>query len=124
MADEDGNPLEESFAVLDEELVDYFGRLEGLPYLRGFKGLDPSEETWIDEEGREALAREVVELAMRVERREVSEPPAWVGMEGTGDIRVGEALGWPGLLDFLRRLEHLLHLCRTMGLELWAVPDA
>jgi hypothetical protein len=65
----------------------------------------------------------VAELSARVERREVPEPPEWVGMEGTGDLRVGEELGWRGLLDLLQRMEHLLHLCRTLGLELWMVPE-
>jgi hypothetical protein len=123
MADDEGNPLEESFAVLDEELASYFVRLQGFPYLQGLQGLDHAEETWIDEEAREALAREVAELAVRAQRRQVPAPPDWVGLEGTGDIRVGEELGWKGLLDFLQRLEHLLFLARQMGLDLWAVPN-
>jgi hypothetical protein len=124
MADEDGTALAESSLIFDEEVVDYLSRLPGSPYLRGLKGLDRQEETWIDPEAREALAAEVAELSARVERREVPEPPAWVGMEGTGDLRVGEELGWRGLLDLLRRMEHLLHLCRTLKLELWMVPDS
>ena len=51
------------------------------------------------------------------------EPPAWVGLEGTGDIRVGEELGWDGLLDLLQKMAHLLHLARVMGMELWALPN-
>jgi hypothetical protein len=123
MADEDGTPLEESSMVLDDELADYLVGIEGFPFLRGLKGMDRSEETWIDEEAREALEREVVELAARVKRRELPRPPDWVGLEGTEDLRLGEKLGWRGLLDFLQRLEHLLHLARRMGLDLWAVPN-
>lgn len=123
MADEAGNPLQETFVILDDELVEYFAGLEGFPVFRGLQGLDPGEETWIDAEVRESLEQEVVELAARVRRREGPEPPAWVGLEGTGDIRLGEELGWRGLLDFLQRLSHLLHLARGLGLELWALPD-
>ena len=123
MADDEGNPLEESTAVLDDELAEYLMELEGFPYLRGLQGMHGSEETWIDEEAREALARETAELAARVRRREVPQPPDWVGLEGIGDLRIGEELGWRGLLDFLQRLEHLLHLARRMGLDLWAVPN-
>ena len=123
MADGEGNPLEESIAVLDDELANYLAGIAGFPFLRGLPGMDRSEETWIDEEAREALAREVAELAARVERRELPQPPDWVGLEGTGDLRVGEQLGWQGLLDFLQRLEHLLHLARQMGLDLWALPN-
>ena len=123
MADGEGNPLEESIAVLDDELASYLGGIAGFPFLRGLQGMDRAEETWIDEEAREALAREVAELAARVRRRKVPQPPDWVGLEGTGDLRVGEQLGWQGLLDFLQRLEHLLHLARQMGLDLWAVPE-
>jgi len=123
MADGDGNPLQETFAVLDEELADYLFKIEGFPFLRGLHGLDRYEETWIDEEAREALAQEVAVLAVLVRRREVPEPPDWVGLEGTGDLRLGEELGWKGVLDFLQRLEHLLHLARQMGLDLWAVPN-
>jgi len=123
MADGDGNPLPESFAVLDDELAEYLFKIEGFPFLRGLRGLDRYEETWIDEEAREALAQEVAVLAVLVRRREVPEPPDWVGLEGTGDLRLGEELGWKGVLDFLQRLEHLLHLARQMGLDLWAVPN-
>ena len=96
MADEEGNPLQETFVLLDDELVDYFAGLEGFPVFRGLQGLDPVEETWIDAEVREMLEREVAELAARARRREVPEPPEWVGLEGTGDIRLGEELGWNG----------------------------
>jgi hypothetical protein len=123
MMDEEGAPLQETFVTLDDELVEYFAGLEGLPVFRGFHGLDPDEETWIDAEVRERLEQEVVELAARVRRREGPEPPAWVGLEGTGDIRLGEELGWSGLLDVLQKLAHLLHLARGLGLELWALPD-
>lgn len=123
MADEDGTPAEESSVVLDDEVVDYLHGLRGFPYLQGLKAADTAEETWIDEEARRALAVEVSELSARVERREVPAPPDWVGLEGTGDLRVGEDFGWRGLLDLLRRLEHLLHLSRTLGLELWVVPE-
>jgi hypothetical protein len=69
------------------------------------------------------LEGEVETLAGRVRRRDAPEPPEWVGLEGTGDIRIGEELGWRGLLDFLQKLEHLLHLARQMGMELWALPN-
>ena len=123
LAAEDGDILDESFAVLDDELVDYLTRLEEFPVLRNLKTLERLEETWIDAEVREMLEREVAELAARVRRREGPEPPAWVGLEGTGDIRIGEEFGWRGLLDFLQKVEHLLHLARQMGLELWALPN-
>ena len=35
----------------------------------------------------------------------------------------GEELGWRGLLEFLQKLEHLLHLARGLGMELWALPN-
>lgn len=123
MADDDGNPLFETYVLLDEELAQYLGGLTGFPYLQGLRGLASDEETWIDGEAREKLEKEVAELAERVRRRELPEPPRWVGLEGTGDLRVGEELGWKGLLDFLQKVEHLLHLARGMGMELWALPD-
>jgi hypothetical protein len=123
LADDEGNPLEESIAILDDELAAYLAGIEGFPYLRGLKTMSQSEETWIDAEAREALEREMEELAARVQRREVPQPPEWVGLEGIGDLRLGEPFGWKGLLDFLQRLEHLLHLARQMGLDLWAVPN-
>jgi hypothetical protein len=123
MADDEGNPLEESSTVLDDELAEYLAGVEGFPFLRGLKGMETGEETWIDGEAREALAREVAELAARARRRTLPPPPDWVGLEGTGDLRFADPFGWQGLLDFLQRLEHLLHLVRQMGLELWAVPN-
>jgi hypothetical protein len=123
MADEEGSPLQETFVLLDDELVDYLTRLSGFPVFQGLKSLDPVEETWIDAEVRGMLEGEVAELAARARLREAPEPPEWVGLEGTGDIRLGEELGWRGLLEFLQKLEHLLHLSRTMGMELWALPN-
>jgi len=123
MADEEGTPLQETFVILDDELVGYLSGLTGFPVFQGLRGLDPAEETWIDAEVRGMWEREVAELAARARQREIPEPPEWVGLEGTDDIRLGEELGWRGLLDFLQRLEHLLHLSRTMGMELWALPN-
>jgi hypothetical protein len=123
MADEDGNPLQETFVILDDELVAYLSELQGFPVFRGLRGLDPVEETYIDAEVREMLEREVSELAARARRREVPEPPAWVGLEETGDIRLGEELGWRGLLEWLQKVEHLLHLARQMGMEVWVLPN-
>jgi len=122
LCDPAGNFLPESYAILDEELLEYFAALPSFPTLGSFGEL-ASEETPIEEAAREALAREAVELAKRVKRREVPPPPDWVGLEGTGDIRLGEEFGWEGLLAFLRRLEHLVHLARTMGLDVRVLPD-
>jgi hypothetical protein len=122
MADDEGEPLQETFVLLDRELVDYLSGLVDFPVLRNLKTLDPVEETWIDAEVRGMLEREVAELAARVRRREVPEPPDWVGLEN-GDIRMGEELGWRGLLEWLQKVEHLLHLSRQMEMELWALPN-
>lgn len=123
LSDAAGKPLSESYIVLDDELLAYLSGLDGFPALRRVGGLPPDEETSIGEDDREALAREARELAVLASRWEVPVPPDWVGLEGTGDIRLGEEFGWRGLLDFVRRLEHLLHLCRTMKMEMLALPD-
>jgi hypothetical protein len=123
MADAEGTPLQETFVILDDELVGYLSGLTGFPVFQGLRGLDPAEETWVDAEVRGMWEREVAELAVRARKREIPEPPEWVGLEGTEDIRLGEEFGWRGLLDFLQRLEHLFHLSRTMGMELWALPN-
>lgn len=123
LADEEGVPLQESYAVLDDELVEYLAGLEGFPILQSLRGLPRDEDRPLDKEAREALDREAAKLAERARRREVPEPPDWVGLEGTGDLRLGEEFGWRGLIDFLRRLEHLLHLARRMGLEVWVAAE-
>jgi hypothetical protein len=122
MADDEGEPLQETFVLLDTVLVEYLSRLVDFPVLRNLKTLGRDEETWIDAEVRGMLEREVAELAAQVRRREVPEPPEWVGLED-GDIRMGEELGWRGLLEWLQKVEHLLHLSRQMGMELWALPN-
>jgi hypothetical protein len=123
LADVDGNLLSESYALLDQELLDYLALLEGFPVFRSFRGVDPADETYLDEEVRIALAVEAEVLAERVERREVPEPPEHVGLEGLGDLRLGEDFGWGGLRDFLLRVSHLLHLARTLGMEVWLVGE-
>jgi hypothetical protein len=123
MADHEGNPLQETVVSLDDELVAYLSGLKGFPVFQGLRELDAVEETFIDGEVREMLEREVAELAARARRREVPEPPAWVGLEGTQDLRLGEELGWRGLLEWLQKVEHLLHLARQMGMEVWILPN-
>jgi hypothetical protein len=123
MADDEGNPLQETVVSLDDELVVYLSGLKGFPVFQGLRGLDPVEETFIDAEVREMLEREVAELAARARRQEAPEPPAWVGLEGTKDLRLGEELGWRGLLEWLQKVEHLLHLARQMGMEVWILPN-
>ena len=123
LADSDGNLLPESYVILDEELLEYFSGFPAFPALRSFGELSQEEETPIGQDAREAMAREAVEMAALVKGRQVPEPPDWVGLQGTGDIRLGEEFGWEGLLAFLRRLEHLVHLARTMGLDLLALPN-
>ena len=124
LATADGHPLSESYAILDDELLAYFSGLDGFPALRSFGERSDDEETPVEEAAREALAREVAELARLASRREVPPPPDWVGLEGTGDIRLGEEFGWRGLLDFLQRVEHLLFLAQQTGLEIWMLPEA
>jgi hypothetical protein len=123
MADDEGNPLQESAVILDDELASYLSKLTGFPVFQGLRGLDTAEETFIETEVREMLEREVAELAARARRREGPEPPEWVGLEGTGDIRLGERLGWRGLLEWLQKVEHLLHLARQMEMEVWILPN-
>jgi len=119
LAGDNGTPLEESHTLLDDELAEYLAGLEGFPTVQSLRNL-PREETRMPDDLRDALAQEVEALAARVKRRELPDPPEWVGLEGTGDIRLGEPLGWEGLLAFLQRLEHLIFLGRQMGLGLWA----
>jgi hypothetical protein len=116
---EDGAPLEESHTLLDDELAEYLAGLDGFPTLQALSRL-PREETRLPDDFRDALAQEVEVLAAQAKRRELPDPPEWVGLEGTGDIRLGEPLGWDGLLVFLQRVEHLIFLSRQMGLGLWA----
>jgi|SRR6185312_9007426 len=115
---EDGAPLEESHTLLDDEMAEYLAGLDGFPTLQSLRNL-PREETRMPDDLRDALAQEVEVLAARAKRRELPDPPEWVGLEGTEDIRLGEPLGWEGLLAFLQRLEHLIFLGRQMGLGLW-----
>ena len=123
LADAEGAPLEEAYATLDDELAEYLAGLDGFPALQALRNLPEEEDAPLGPEAREALAREVAELAERTKRRALPPPPEWVGLEGTGDIRLGEAFGWQGLLHFLQRLEHLLFLARRMGLDLWAAAE-
>ena len=124
--DANGRWLQEASTVLDVELLDYLATLTTLPPLSGMHALrllDPAEDTPLDEQLRAALQADIETLAPRVRARDLPEPPAWVGLEGLGDIRLGEELGWPGLVDVLNRLSRLLALAREPGVELWALGD-
>lgn len=118
--DANGRWLEEAATVLDEELLDY---LAALPGLTGLPALRHPRDTPLAEALRAALQADVEALAPRVRARDLPEPPAWVGLEGLGDIRLGEEFGWPGLVDVLNRLSRLLAMAREPGVELWAVGE-
>lgn len=118
--DESGHEYPELTTALDDELLQYLGRLEGLPAFQALAGLDGEEDTFLDEPLRDGLWSELAVLAPQVQQRLLPEPPPWVGMEGLNDIRVGEEFGWAGLVDFLSRLQRLLTLARKPGMELWA----
>jgi hypothetical protein len=123
LAGEDGGAVEEAYAVLDDELAEYLAGLDGFPTLQALRDLPRYKETFLSNGMQEALGLEVAGVAARVKLRELPEPPEWVGLDGTGDIRLGEPFGWTGLLDFLQRVEHLLFLSRRMGLGLRAAGD-
>jgi hypothetical protein len=123
IADADGHWLAEAATVLDDELLDYLAALSGVPALQSLRRLHPEEEALLDESLRTALQTDLETLAPRVRRKDLPEPPAWVGLEGTGDIRLGEELGWPGLVDVLNRLSRLLALARQPGMGLWVMRE-
>lgn len=118
--DESGRDFPELTTVLDDELVEYLGRLEDFPAFQALARLDREEETRLDAPLREGLWIELAVLTPQVQGRLLPEPPPWVGMEGLDDIRLGEEFGWAGLVDFLSRLQRLLTLARKPGTELWA----
>lgn len=118
--DESGHDFPELTTVLDDELLDYLGRMDDLPTFQALAKLDRDGDTFLDETLRDGLWNELAALAPRVQERFLPEPPPWVGMEGLNDIRVGEEFGWAGLVDFLSRLQRLLTLARKPGMELWA----
>jgi len=121
--DANGRWLEEAATVLDAELLEYLGALPHLTGMHALRRLAPSGDTLLDDALRTALQADLETLAPRVRTRGLPEPPAWVGLEGLGDIRLGEQLGWPGLVDVLNRLSRLLALAREPGVELWAIGE-
>lgn len=118
-----GQWINEVSTVLDEELLDYFSRLNEFPAFQELRLLDPFDDTAFGMRQRQQLKAELTAMAPLVERRELPEPPAYVGLEETGDIRVGDELGWPGLQEFLTRLHRLLSLAEDPELEMWAIGE-
>lgn len=118
--DASGRDLPELTTALDDELVEYLDRLEGFPSFQTLARLAREEvDTLLDEVLREGLWSDLAELAPQVQRRRLPEPPAWVGLEGLDDIRVGEEFGWVGLVDFLSRVQRMLAMARKPGVEVW-----
>ena len=118
--DESGRDFPELTTVLDDELVEYLGRLEDFPAFQSLGGLDREEGARLEAPLQEGLWIELAVLAPKVRCRDLPEPPPWVGMEGLDDLRLGEEFGWAGLIDFLSHLQRLLTLARKPGMELWA----
>jgi hypothetical protein len=121
--DANGRWLEEASTVLDEELLDYLAAVPGVPALGSLRRIDRKDGTLLDEALRAAIQSDLEAVAPRVRARDLPEPPAWVGLDGLTDIRLGEELGWPGLVDALNRLSRLLALAREPGMELWAIGE-
>lgn len=118
--DESGHDFPELTTAVDDELLEYLEGLEGFPTFQSLSPLGRAEDdTQLDELLREGLWDELARLAPLVQARRLPEPPPWVGLEGLGDLRVGEEFGWAGLVDFLSRLQRLLTLARKPGMELW-----
>jgi hypothetical protein len=124
--DAHGHWLAEASTMLDEELLDYLAALppdSDAPGLQILRRLDPAADTLLDAAFRAALEAGLEALTPRVRRRDLPPPPAWVGLEGHGDLRLGEELGWPGLVDVLNRLARLLAWAREPGMEMWAIGE-
>lgn len=121
--DANGRWTDEASTVLDDELLDYLAALPGVPALQSLRRLDRRSGTLVDEALRTALQADLEAIAPRVRSRDLPEPPAWVGLDGLADLRLGEELGWPGLVDVLNRLSRLLALAREPGMELWAIGE-
>lgn len=118
-----GHWMNEVSTVLDEELLDYFARFNEYPAFQELRLLDPYDDTLLGPPRCRQLKAEIAAMAPLVQRRELPEPPAYVGLEETGDIRVGDELGWPGLQEFLTRLHRLLALAEDPELEVWAIGE-
>ena len=123
LEDRDGTYPSDAALALDDELVEYLSRLTGFPALARFASYPADLETRVESEHRRALAGEIAPCAARIQAGTLPQPPAWVGLEGGTDIRLGEELGWPGLLTFLQRLERLLFLADRLHGELWVMPE-
>ena len=123
LEDAEGHLPSDAALPLDDELADYLAMLDGFPALARLARVPAEGETRLDVEHRCELAAEIAPCAERVRARTLPEPPAWVGLEGGTDIRLGEELGWPGLLTFLQKLERLLTLADRLRGELWVLPE-
>lgn len=116
------SPTDASLA-LDDELLDYFAGLEGFPAFVRLADLAKEGGERIEEAERRALAGELAPLGEAARHRDLPEPPPWVGLEGGTDIRLGEELGWGGLLRYLQQLERLLHLADRLRGEVELLAD-
>ena len=103
--------------------MDYLSRLVEFPVFRNLQTLEPVEETWIDAEVRGMLEREVAELAARARRREIPEPPEWVGLEGTGTSGSARSSAGAGSSTASRSWSTSSISPGQMGMELWALPN-
>jgi hypothetical protein len=123
LIDDRGAPISDAALLVDDELADYLAALSDFPALASLRAYPAEGETRIDPEPRRALAGEIAPFAARARARDLPEPPDWVGLEGGTDIRLGEELGWRGLLHFLQQLERLLTLADRLRGEIWVMGE-
>jgi hypothetical protein len=123
LLDDRGEPVSDAALVVDDELADYLAALADFPALAGLRAYPAEAETRLELEERRALAAEIAPFAVRTRARDLPEPPDWVGLEGGTDIRLGEELGWRGLLHFLQQLERLLTLADRLRGAIWVMGE-
>ena len=111
------------YVILDDELVDYFERLEDFPTIRKLGDLDPYGVTHISTALQQKLENELDKIIIRAQNQQLPSPPDNVGMEGGTDVRFGEEFGWAGLIRFFKALKNLLEQADEKDKKLFAIGD-
>lgn len=119
----DGEFCQTPYALMDEEVATYLGTLSQFSGLRSLADLDPYGELELPRSLRNRLLVEARDLEVLASKEQLPEPPPYVGLEGTGDPRVGKPFGWKGLVAFAADLRRVLEAASSQKVEVMAVGD-
>lgn len=110
---------------LDHEIIDYFQKLKGYPWLKQLVDLDPYDDTCIHQDWIKGLCDETVVflLQIRNKRWRIPPPPTRVSTDGSSQPDAGIPFNERELDRLISKMNSVLQQGLIGGNTVWAEGD-